>query len=69
MNGTCVFSQMTDIKHIRWDFHSFVWIMSQGWDLGMLGGGGQKFDVLNMVMWLIKLKGMIDRPRTQEILP
>ena len=23
----CVFSQMKDIKHIRWDFHSVPWVM------------------------------------------
>ena len=32
--------------------------MPQGWDLGVLGGGGggQKFNFLNMVMWHIKWK-------------
>ena len=40
-----VFSQMKDIKHIRRDFHSVAWVMPQGWDLGVLGGGwrGKKF--------------------------
>ena len=33
----CVFPQMKDIKHIRLDFHSVVWVMPQGWDLGVLG--------------------------------
>ena len=38
---------MKDIKHIRQDFHLIIWIMSQGWDLGVMcvcvcvwGGGG-----------------------------
>ena len=39
----CVFSQMKDTKHIRWDFYSFAWFMPQGWDFGALGRpGGQK---------------------------
>ena len=39
----CVFPQMKDIKHIRWDFHSVAWVMPQGWDLGVLWGvGGPK---------------------------
>ena len=29
-------------KHIEQDFHSVAWIMPQGLDLGMLGGGGGK---------------------------
>ena len=38
-----VFSQMNDIKHIRWDFHSVSWVMPQGWHFGVLWGcGGQK---------------------------
>ena len=35
----CVFSQLKDIKHIRWDFHSVAWVMPQGWDLGVPWGG------------------------------
>ena len=31
-----VFSQMKDTKHIRRDFHSVTWVMSQGWDFGTL---------------------------------
>ena len=34
--------------------------MLQG--LGLGGAGGQKFNVMNMVMWHIKLKGMSSRP-------
>ena len=42
--------------------------MPQGWDLGVLGG--QKFNFLNMVMWHIKLKGMISGPGyTEKIYP
>ena len=37
-----VFLQMKDIKHIRRDFHSITLIMPQGWDLGLLWGGGCK---------------------------
>ena len=36
----CVFSQMKDIKHIRWDSHSVNWVMPQGWDLGVHRWGG-----------------------------
>ena len=36
----CIFSQMKDIKHIRWDFHSAAWVMARGWDLGVPWGGG-----------------------------
>ena len=32
----CVFSQMKDTKHTRWDFHSVAWVMPQGWDFGVL---------------------------------
>ena len=40
----CVFTQMEDIKHIRWDFHSAAWVMPQGWGLGYRGGlVGSKF--------------------------
>ena len=31
----CVYSQMKDVKHIRQDFHSAIWIMPQGWNLGV----------------------------------
>ena len=34
----CVFSQMKDMKHIRWDFHLAAWVMPQGWDLGVPRG-------------------------------
>ena len=43
----CVFSQMKDIKHIRWDFHSVAWVMPQGPDLrgykGREGEGVKKY--------------------------
>ena len=39
----CVFSQMKDIKHIRWDFYFVAWVMSQGWDLGVPWGVGVHF--------------------------
>ena len=38
----CVFSQMKDTKHIRWDFYSIVWVMPQWWDLGHWGCPGGK---------------------------
>ena len=61
----CVFSQMKDIKHIRRDFHSSPGsCMPQG--LGLGGAGGQKFNVMNMVMWHIILKGMSSRPGYTE---
>ena len=36
---------MKDTKHIRRDFHSVAWVMSQGWTLGRWGcqGGGVIF--------------------------
>ena len=39
----CVFSQMKDIKRIRWDFYSVAWVMSQGWDLGVPWAVGVHF--------------------------
>ena len=33
----CVFSQMKDTKHIRWDFYSVTWGRPQGWDYWALG--------------------------------
>ena len=33
----CVVSQMKDIKHIRRGFHLVAWVMSQGWELGVMG--------------------------------
>ena len=51
---------MKDITHIRHDFQAVAWVMPQGWDLGVQGG--QKLNLLNMVVWHIKLKGMISRP-------
>ena len=39
----CIFSQMKDIKHIRWDFHSVGWVMPRAGTKGYRGGlGGQK---------------------------
>ena len=56
-----VFSQMKDTKHIRQDFHSVAWVMSQGWDFGVLGvPRGQKKNS-NMVKWHIKSTGMMSR--------
>ena len=34
----CVYSQMKDIKHIRWDFYLSTWVLPQGWDLGVWWG-------------------------------
>ena len=53
---------MKDIKYIRPDFHPVARVMPQR--LGVLGG--QKISFLNMVMWHIKLKGMISRPGYTE---
>ena len=36
----CVFSQIKDIKKIRREFLSIAWVMSLGWDLGVLWGVG-----------------------------
>ena len=56
----CVFVQMKDTKHIRWEFHSVIFVMPQGWDFGALGcPGGQFFS--NMVMRHIKTTGMTSR--------
>ena len=58
----CVFSQMKDTKHIRWDFYFVPWAMPQGWDFGALGvPRGSKFFFSNMVMWHIKSTGMMSR--------
>ena len=54
----CVFSQMKDTKHIRWDFHSVAWVMPQGWDFGVPRGS---IFFSNMVMWHIKLTEMTSR--------
>ena len=35
----CVYSQIKDPKHIRWDFHFVAWVMSQGWG-GLWGDVG-----------------------------
>ena len=35
-----MFSQIKDRKHIEQNFQSVAGIMHQGWDLGVLGGGG-----------------------------
>ena len=40
----CIFSQMRDIKHIRWDFHLAAWVMPRCGTWGYCGGlGGQNF--------------------------
>ena len=36
-----VFSQMKDIKHIRWDFLLASWVMPHWWDLGVPWGVGE----------------------------
>ena len=33
-----VFSQIKDIRHIKQNFHSVIWVMPQWWDFGVLGG-------------------------------
>ena len=38
----CVFSQMKNTKHIRRDFHSVTWVMSQGWNFERWGCPGIK---------------------------
>ena len=56
---------MKYIKHIRRDFHSVPWgMLPEG--LGLGGGGGQKFNFMNIAMWHIKLKGMSSRPGYTE---
>ena len=52
-----------DIKHFEWDFHFEAWVMPKGRDLEcFLGGGGVKNLILsNVVMWHIKLKGIMSR--------
>ena len=37
----CVFSQIKDTKHNKWDFYLVTWVMLQGWDCA----GCQKFDL------------------------
>ena len=53
----CVFSQMKDIKYIRWDFHLVSCVMPQGWDLGVpwggWGGGGEFFFPKFIQIWCV----------------
>ena len=42
----CVFSQMKDTKHIRWNFHSVPWVMHAP-GFGTWGAGGVK----NLILW------------------
>ena len=49
----------TQIKQIKQDFHLVAWVMPKGWDLGVLGVKSLFFP--NLVMWHIKLKGMMSR--------
>ena len=48
----CVFSQMKDIKHIRRDFHSAVWVMPRGGTLGYCGGKKFFFQKFNQT-WCV----------------
>ena len=52
----CVSSQIKDIKHIRLDFHSTAWVMPQGWDLGLLWGGGGGWS--NFFFWNLTRVGV-----------
>ena len=57
-----VFSQMKDIKHIRRDFHLAIWVMPQGWDLGVLWGfeGSKKYFFWNSTrfgVWVTYMNG------------
>ena len=56
---------MKDIKQIRLNFYSVLWVMHVT-GFGTWGAGGQKFNFLNMVMWHIKLKEMSSRPGYTE---
>ena len=58
-----VFSQMKDTKYIRRDFHSFTWIMPQGWDLGHWGAQGVK--KLLGVPWGVGVKKIFFRNSTR----
>ena len=44
----CVFSQMKDMKHIRWDFHLVEWVMRQGCVWGW--GVKTKFPKFNQIL-------------------
>ena len=57
----CAFSQMKATKHIRRDFHSVSCVMSKGWYFGALGVPRGSKKNSNMVMWYIKLMGMMSR--------
>ena len=48
------------------DFHPVTCSCPKGGTWWCWGGGGQKFYFLNMVMWHIKLKGMLSRPGCSE---
>ena len=45
------------LKNKRMRFHYVAWVVLQGWDLGLRGVNF----FLNMVVWHIKLKGMMSR--------
>ena len=52
----CVFSQMKDIKKIRRDSLSTAWVMSLGWDCGVLWGfGGVNFFLLKQPLLVCEL--------------
>ena len=51
-------------KLLTWMAHALAHFF--GSPLGPWGGGGQKFNFLNMVMWHITLKGMSSRPGYTE---
>ena len=55
-----VFSQIKDIKNIELDFHSVIWVMPRGGTWGCFQGV-KNLILPNMVMWHIKLKGMVSR--------
>ena len=59
-NFVCVLTNER-YKHIRWDFYSVAWVMSQGWDFGSLGVPRWSIFFSNMVMWHIKSTRMTSR--------
>ena len=60
----CVILETKDMKHIKGDFCSDAWVMPKVWDLG--APRGSTF-FSNMVMWHIRLTGMMSKTEYKDI--
>ena len=50
------YSQIKEIKNIKWDFHSVAWVKPQGWDLGVLEG--QTFNSVRLLIHMLSTKSL-----------